>query len=88
MSGATLKRIKSIWWAVSQAVQGSSALLVTVQLRGSADGLNHLHSQDIVHGSGKSGRDLTFMHDLTYPTVKCVSFSYLLCCESPLTERT
>ena len=50
-------------------------LLRTIQLRASAAGLNYLHSQGVVHGSGKSGRDLTSMDDLTSSAVKCVRFS-------------
>ncbi|KAF9649126.1 kinase-like protein [Thelephora ganbajun] len=40
-------------------------------LRGSAAGLNYLHSQGVVHGSGKSDTDLATMHDLISYTVRC-----------------
>jgi len=59
-----------------QVVRRSGPSLVTIQLCGSAAGLSYLHARFVVHGSGKSEKDLTSIHDLTFYVVKCVSSSY------------
>lgn len=48
-------------------MRGNGASFFVIQLRGSAAGLDYLHSWGIVHGNGESDGGLTNKYDLTLP---------------------